>query len=245
MFQMKKITNVFWKDSITMQNKYNQALRYEIFEKEEYALAKESIQQAKIIFDIGGHVGYFSEWCRILNDKAEIHYFEPILELYQEAKERLKEDKNLIFNNVWLWAKEEEINFFLNEEKTMQSSKHRSFLNPKEREIIVKMITLEKYFKKSPSLRSSPFPAVLTGRSIKGGILVKMDIEGMEFEVLESWNEKIREMIWSLIVEIHLFDDEKVQQYEKLKKHLTQIFSFVKEEKSLYSEKIRLLFCKS
>jgi hypothetical protein len=46
--------------------KHDQALRYEIFEKEEYSCAKQAIQRAKVIFDIGGHLGYFSEWCRSL-----------------------------------------------------------------------------------------------------------------------------------------------------------------------------------
>jgi hypothetical protein len=32
---------------------YDQALRYEIFEKEEYVLAKQTIKKATVIFDIG------------------------------------------------------------------------------------------------------------------------------------------------------------------------------------------------
>lgn len=223
-----------------MQNKYNQALHYEIFEKEEYVLAKESIQQAKIIFDIGGHMGYFSEWCRTLNDKAKIHYFEPILELYQEAKKRLGEDNNLILNNVWIWVNEEEINFLMNEEKTMQSSKFHSFLNPKGRKLLVKMTTLEKYLESFYFSSSEIPPSPLYER---GPRFVKMDIEGMEFEVMESWNDKVWENIWSLIVEVHLFEQEKIQQYEKLKKMLNQYFSSFKEEISNYTNKIRLIFC--
>ena len=36
----------------TLQTKYHNALKYEIFVKEEYGLAKEYIRQASIIFDI-------------------------------------------------------------------------------------------------------------------------------------------------------------------------------------------------
>lgn len=78
---------------------YNQALKYEIFIKEEYACAKTLIKSAKIIFDIGGHVGLFSEWCLKLNPQAEIHYFEPFEKLVQEAKARLQTfSSQIIFN---------------------------------------------------------------------------------------------------------------------------------------------------
>ncbi|GHV25745.1 hypothetical protein FACS1894176_05030 [Bacteroidia bacterium] len=78
---------------------YNEALRYEIFVKEEYACAKQAIQQADLIFDIGGHLGYFSQWCRKIGSEAEIHYFEPLPFLYEEAKERLKADPKITFHN--------------------------------------------------------------------------------------------------------------------------------------------------
>lgn len=48
-------------------DKYNKALEYEIFVKKEYSFADEAIKQAKIIFDIGGHIGLFSEYCLSIN----------------------------------------------------------------------------------------------------------------------------------------------------------------------------------
>ena len=78
---------------------YNQALKYEIFIKEEYACAKTLIKSAKIVFDIGGHIGLFSEWSLKLNPQAEIYYFEPFEKLVQEAKVRLQETSSqIVFN---------------------------------------------------------------------------------------------------------------------------------------------------
>jgi FkbM family methyltransferase len=68
----------------------------------------------------------------------------------------------------------------VNEEKTMQSSKYSSFLNPKGESIKVAMRTLESYLKE---------------QNLDYIDLVKMDIEGMEFEVLESWDDKLLEKI--------------------------------------------------
>lgn len=56
---------------------YDQALRHEIFTDKEYGFADDQIRQAKIIFDIGAHKGYFTEYCLSLNPTAEIHTFEP------------------------------------------------------------------------------------------------------------------------------------------------------------------------
>jgi FkbM family methyltransferase len=53
----------------------------------------------------------------------------------------------------------------------MQSSKYSSFLNTKGREVKSEFITLEKYLKEN---------------SITKIDVLKMDIEGMEFEVLSS-----------------------------------------------------------
>ena len=221
--------------------KYDQALRYEIFEKEEYAVAKEAIQQANVIFDIGGHLGFFSEWCRSLWSEAEIHYFEPIEELYQEAKSRLNGEKKLIFNNVWIGVEEGEISFLVNDEKTMQSSKYASFLNSKWEEVKVKMTTLERYL---DSLEPPLPPVANTGQALlqKEGIFVKMDIEGMEWDVLESWSEEIWEMIGSLIVEVHFLKEGDEERFLRLKEKLNQIFGTVVYQENAYSEKVGLLY---
>ncbi len=78
---------------------YNQALKYEIFVKEEYACVKPLIPSAKTIFDIGGHIGLFSERCLGLNPQVQIHYFEPFESLVHEAKIRLQSfASQIIFN---------------------------------------------------------------------------------------------------------------------------------------------------
>ena len=43
-----------------LQLKYEKALEYEIFIKEEYGFAKEKIQEAECIFDIWWHKWFFS-----------------------------------------------------------------------------------------------------------------------------------------------------------------------------------------
>ena len=127
------------------QSKYEKALEYEIFVKEEYGFAKEKIRNAECIFDIWWHKWYFSKRCRSINSTTKIHYFEPIGEFYMQTKTNFWNDKNIILNNYWIAAKSESWTILLNEEKTMQSSKYSSFLNPNWSKIVVNFISLKDY----------------------------------------------------------------------------------------------------
>lgn len=78
-------------------HRYDQALRYEIFQKGEYLLAKDALLKSEWIFDIGSHLGFFAEWCRSLGSQAEIFCFEPLVELQEAAQQRLEHDKKIRF----------------------------------------------------------------------------------------------------------------------------------------------------
>ncbi len=190
----------------TKQQKYEKALEYEIFIKEEYGFAKDKIKDAECIFDIWWHIWLFSQWCRSLNPKAQIHYFEPVGEFYNKAKYNLWNDKNIILNDYWIAQKSKNGTILLNQEKTMQSSKYSSFLNPKWTEIVVNFKSLKDYLQATNTHKID---------------VLKMDIEWMEFEVLDSrwdyeWNK-----IENFIAEIHLLNSE-------MKSKRNQIFSKIK-----------------
>ena len=179
------------------QLKYEKALEYNILTKEEYGFAKQEIKKADCVFDIWWHKWYFSKWCRSLNSTAKIHYFEPIGEFYEQAKANLWDDKNIILNNYWIAPKSKQWTILLNQEKTMQSSKYSSFLNPEWTEIAVNFISLKDYLEQ--------------GNIDKIDVL-KMDIEWMEFEVFDSrWNFEWWK-IKNLIAEIHLLNEKMKSQ---------------------------------
>lgn len=208
-------------NTLNNQLKYEKALEYEIFIKEEYNFAKQKIQKAKCIFDVWWHIWFFSKWCRKYNSIAKIHYFEPVGEFYTQANTKLWNDQNIIMNNYWISSKSEIWTILFNNEKTMQSSKYLSFLNPKWKEIKVKFITLNEYLKIN---------------KIQNIDILKMDIEWMEFEVLSSrWNYELLK-IDNLIIEIHLLNNEmKIQRNQiflKIKNFFwnVQIFPWYRKE---------------
>ena len=208
------------------QLKYEKALEYEIFEKGEYNFAKDKIQNAKCIFDIWWHIWLFSKWCKDIGSNAEIHYFEPIWQFFNKAKSTLWNNKNIILNNVWIGSKTKNWIILLNEEKTMQSSKYCSFLNPKWTETIVNFITLKDY--------------LISSNTDEIDVL-KMDIEWMEFEVLPSRWEFEWNKIQNLIIEIHLLNGEMESTWDEIFSKIKDIFSATKIIDWWYHKEIFLL----
>ena len=194
------------------QLKYEKALEYEIFTKGEYNFAKNKIENVKCIFDIWWHIWLFSKRCRQLNSNTEIHYFEPIGEFYNKAKSEFLNDKNIKLNNYWISSETWKWTILFNPEKTMQSSKYSSFLNPSWIKNVVYFISLKDY---------------LEQKNINKIDVLKMDVEWMEFEILSSrWNTE-RWKISNLIVEIHLLNKEMelewIELLPKIKKNFWNV----------------------
>lgn len=208
------------------QLKYEKALEYEIFEKGEYDFAKNKIQNAKCLFDIWWHIWLFSKWCRNFNPDTKIHYFEPVKSFYDKAKFILWNDKNITLNNLWISSESNMWTILVNEKMTMQSSKYSSFLNPKWKKIQVKYITLKEYLQKN---------------NIEIIDVLKMDIEWMEFEVLDSRWDFEREKVDNLIVEIHILNKEMEEKWNQIFLKIKNIFSNVEVFEWWYRKEIFLL----
>ena len=213
-------------DINTKKLKYEKALEYDIFVKGEYDFAKEKIKKAECIFDIWWHIWLFSKWCRTLNSNAQIHYFEPVGEFYDQAKINLWNDNNIIFNNYWVAPISEKWTILLNQEKTMQSSKYSSFLNPKWSETVVNLVSLKDYLEQ--------------GNITKINVL-KMDIEWMEFEVLNSRSKFERWKIDNFIAEIHLLNDNMELEWNQISLKMKNMFWSIRIINSSYNNKIFLL----
>ena len=212
------------------QLKYEKALEYEIFVKGEYNFAEKEIKNAKCIFDVWWHKWFFSKWCRTINSSTKIHYFEPVKEFYCWAQQALRDDKNVILNNYWINSESWKWTILLNQEKTMQSSKYLSFLNPKWREVGVEFITLREYIQQ---------------KYIDKIDVLKMDIEWMEFEVLLSRWDFERKRIGNLVIEIHLLNKKMEAEWRQIFVKIENIFWSLRIINSWYNEKIFLLRAKN
>jgi FkbM family methyltransferase len=202
-------------------------LEYEIFKKGEYSFLENKISSAKCIFDIWWHIWLFSQWCRTLNQKAKIHYFEPVEQFYTKAKTKLWDDQNVILNNYGISSQSESWTILLNEEKTMQSSKYSSFLNPNWKAIKSEFIPLWKYLKEN---------------NIEKIDILKMDIEWMEFEVLSSRWDYERKRIDNFVAEIHLLNEDFKSEWNQIFLKIKWIFWNIRIIDSWYCDEIFLLW---
>ena len=209
------------------QLKYEKALEYEIFVKGEYSFSIEKIKNAKCIFDIWWHVWFFSKWSRIYNKDVEIHYFEPVKDSYNKALKAFEDDRKVILNNFWIASYTGGWMLLYNSEKTMQSSKYLSFLNPKWIGINVSFVTLRNYLDLKNILKID---------------VLKMDIEWMEIEVLSSFSDYEWSKIENLIVEVHLFDDKKRCYWNQIFFDIKNKFKVVRIIGSWYRDEIFLLY---
>ena len=72
---------------------------------------------------------------------------------------------------------------------------------------------------------------------------MKLDIEGMEFEVLFDLQEETWEKIQALVCEVHLFSPQQKAQFPAFLSLLKSYFSSVQRDPSPYTEKIGICFC--
>lgn len=207
---------------------YHNALYHEIFISEEYAVLKPLLPSCKMIFDIGGHIWYFSLWALKQNSQLKIHFFEPFPQLIMQAKSNLQSYADqVIFNTFWLAKETWAYDFLFNPQKTMQSSLFPSFLNPSWEVQTVQCQNLNTY---------------LENQHITQVDLLKLDIEGMEYEVLSDLSNENRKKIKNLIAEIHLLSDSDLSKRNHLKSQLSTYFSHLEIIPSKYTDKILLVF---
>ena len=191
-------------------------------------MLKPYLSSCKTLFDIWGHIGYFSLWALKYNPHLQIHFFEPFPQLIEQAKDNLQTfSDQIVFNSFWVAKEDWELNFLFNKEKTMQSSQSSSFLNPRWEIQKISCKNLNTY---------------LDTHAITQIDLLKIDIEWMEYEVLSNLSPYNRKKIKNLIAEIHLLSDLDLQKWKMIKNQISFYFSHIQIQKSLYTDKILLVF---
>lgn len=211
-----------------LNNKYEKALYYEIFKNKEYSILDEVIKNWWIIFDIWWHIWLFSLYSLSLNPGLTIHYFEPVKEYFNKAKNILEDfEQNIIFNNYGILDKSWDFDMFINEKISSQSSLYFSFLNKKSVKNTFSFIQLWDYLKLS---------------NIESIDLLKMDIEWAEFDVLLNLDKKIFTKIKVLFLEYHILNTDFENKYNCFLNKIKILYQDVNIIKSIHSNKLWYIF---
>lgn len=160
----------------------------EIFLLREYALIEPVLKTAKtVVLDIGAHKGFFALYVRALNETVPILCYEPEEINYVALKRHLEINKiqGVVTKNVA--AAKEEGTLLLNVSE--DSHNHSIVVAPGTTvQKKVNATTLEKIVSKFEKVD-----------------VLKMDIEGAEFQIFENINPEVLQKIGTLFMEYHQY----------------------------------------
>jgi len=199
-----KLTNLHFNNQdfqIYTRSQADKSIIKEIFELREYKEVEVIIKSAKDpIVDAGTQAGFFVLYCRALNQEVKILAIEPDednLELLNNHIE-INNLKKIEVMPAALAGKSGLRDFFI----STDSHNHGLF------KVLVPKIN------KNSRVKTYSLDDLLKEQGIEDVSLLKLDVEGAEFEVLENFShwEKIK----NIAMEYHDFGDFKHQELEKI-----------------------------
>ena len=187
---------------VYLRDEADQSVFNEIFKLKEYRSADEVIKTAKHpIVDVGAHAGFFTMYCRSLNKQVKIYAVEPEPGNISLLRQHLRENKiNGVKVIVGALAKVSGKRRLL---LSVDSHNHRLVLDGgnNENSISVKAWSISDFCRQN---------------KIKKISLLKMDIEGGEYELFEGLSEDELSVVNFVILEYHMGKEYK-QIEEKLR----------------------------
>ncbi len=212
------------KYQIKLRSQADKSVLTEIFELREYQEIESIIKSAQApIIDAGAQAGFFILYCRALNPEVKVYALEPDEENLQLLEEHLQINK---LENVGvipgaLAGKSGLRDYYISHD----SHNHSLFkvLVPKiTKNIKIKVYNLDDWLKE---------------KGIESVSLLKLDIEGAEYEVLENFThwDKIK----NIALEYHDFGENNHKQLETL---LLQKGYKVKSRASKFEQNLGFIF---
>ncbi|MEK7643992.1 MAG: FkbM family methyltransferase [Patescibacteria group bacterium] len=220
-FNQKKITGD-WRDVA------DESVWTEIFKLREYRRAEEIIANSRgLIVDVGAHAGFFSLYCRALNPQIPIIAVEPEPRNIAALNKHLKLNRveNVLVEQTALAAKSGKRELFVSPD----SSFHYLLTDDEktDNKITVNCITLNDLAKKY---------------RINGIDLLKMDIEGGEYELVKNWGASEWGMIRQIVMEYH---DHRGHRHGDIKRIMNENGFSVEEYPSKFDSSLGFIFARN
>ena len=187
---------------ISLRNKSTDIQAFvNVWINEEYKQSK-SIRDNEVVIDIGAHIGLFTLYISQMVRSKRIICFEPIKENFELLEKNITENniQNCDYYNLAVYSESKELKIFLND---MDGAAHSVFGKGKDF-INIQSITLKDIF---------------DNNNISNCSLLKLDCEGAEYEIINSFPKEYFTRIGKIVLEYH-FSDKYPNELEKLKNNL-------------------------
>ena len=195
--ELKEFKFLSHKYKVYLRNQADKSVLAEIFQDQEYRCAVNIIKSAKFpIIDAGAQAGFFILYCRALNAKIKIYALEPEAENAQILAKHLKINhiSGVKIYQQALAQKSGKVDFYV----STDSHNHSLIKFDEFKEMIsVPAISLSDFLSQNKLIRIS---------------LLKMDIEGAEYEVFESLMPESWMKLENILMEYHDLPDKKHAQ---------------------------------
>jgi len=187
-----------------LRDAVDESVAAEIFQWREYRSAEPIIIAAAMILDVGAHIGLFSLYCRALNPRAKICALEPEPENFKVLSENFKINK---INGSRLAAALGATTSA--RELYLAPDNHNHYLLPPDSQAHQTAI----------KVRAQRLSDVAKQLRLKKIDLVKMDIEGGEYEIIFNLSPAEFSLVGAWLIEYH---DAKSGRYRLLEKILRE-----------------------
>ncbi len=234
---MEKLQFVFnnKKLSVILPDSAAKSVWSEIFKIREYKSAEMLITDAKeSILDVGAHVGMFSMYCRVFNQNVPIFALEPEDNNYKILVENIKNNelKKIKTFQVALGEYSQKIELVISPDSINHKLSSLSIHQTKE----------EYNNEKHQSVQTHTLRDFIDKEKIKKISLLKMDIEGGEYEVFSACTTYEFRQINAIVMEYHNFAD---RHYQEIENQLRENGFGVQIFPSKFDKKMGFIFAKN
>lgn len=182
-------------------------LGFSIMLKDYYEYYEQPITNTKpIIFDIGANVGNFTIASKIFYPGSTVYAFEPVPKTFSILESNLKAYSDVSIINAACGETNSKMPIYSSESESDRSSFDVDNLKNTKDVVTTEVDVL-------------PLDSFIESKNISKIDLIKIDVEGFEFEVLKGLKKGIKKVDW-MIMEVHLQDGGK---------HFGQVLNFMQE----------------
>lgn len=178
-----------------------------------------NLKGLNICLDIGSNVGLFTKYLK-LNNCNKIFCFEPNKRAFNSLQKNLRNECEVELFNLAVSHNNDPLRLYVDSNNSLISSAH----DVKNNYYDVESITLKDIFEIN---------------KIQNVDFVKIDIEGMEFDLIENLEQSIFEKIDRFLIEYHdFYFTDGIEKLEKLKNKLNHMgYDIVNKHKYIYATK--------
>lgn len=195
----------FENEKIYYDSKYGLAGYQSSLARHQKLIKMEGIKDAKIIFDVGANVGFFSKLCRDIFPNSKIFSFEPIPKIFQCLENNFKDDMSTKVFNLAISDFNGKIKMNFNEQYSAVSQISDKGV------IDVNVVKLDDFIKKNNSIDLID--------------ILKIDTETFEAHVLRGALDSLSKVKY-LFIEISIVDNNNYTISSLLKLLSTENYDF-------------------